>query len=754
MLRRNYPPENNPFSKPLTQQYGGLRTARDTTMLYTNEQAQRRFEDVPLERSIDFRNHVEKLRLEREAENRKTGGARPPAEADVREQPVPSPFRTSERRWVVALDSGHRDKRLYPDASSFRMFLERVYENVASIELVSIEFPNADSTISLRNNTIAWVNEEDEDIGFPVYRVNLSPATFNTSEALASAMDVALNARPIYRRAGKGTPHRFVIDLTSAGDLVSITSILPISVGNNPITTTANSNVVSLYMEDHGFRTGENVYISGVMGYVGGILSTDMVGFFTVGVIDKDTVTFVTQNPATTSMTGGGPYVYVGKGAPFKLLFGSVDKNLSGILGFPEEDSAEFVNDRSDGPLTSIVLPDKTVTGVQPSIAVIPGQRTQIVCPNHRLLRGERVRLIDVYLKPNIYTDLNPEGIFDVLQVLSPDVFTIDWYSYEVVNVTRGCVGTQIMQLTFPPLDLEKAAANPLLWKKRFNRITKIDEWAPPGWADLGVRFTTLFPHGRRAGDSVNVSGTNCVPIMDGVHVVQYADEDTMVVSGPALNREGYKGILADDYSFTLYGVDATGGFTSADINGRNFIVRDVIDENNFTFSTNSGFAVSSTSGGGRAVRISSKIHGFRPTQTNGLGSIGLAFRPVNLAGNTYCFLTLPMFGRHSTMLYTGPVKNILAKLLLTDTPGNFIFNSAVASPMVFDGGALQRMNELDFLWVDPFGDTLSFSGMEWSCTLAITCKTQTDDRNYQSSVVMLPPLSDNRDPLNIRRAV
>ena len=93
-------------------------------------------------------------------------------------------------------------------------------------------------------------------------------------------------------------------------------------------------------------------------------------------------------------------------------------------------------------------------------------------------------------------------------------------------------------------------------------------------------------------------------------------------------------------------------------------------------------------------------------------------------------------------MLFTGGVKNIFAKLLLTDAPGNFIFNSAVASPLRFTPSPLQRLQEIDFLWVDRYGYTLTFAGLEWSCTIAITCRVQQDDRNYQPSVVVLPAMN------------
>ena len=347
--------------------------------------------------------------------------------------------------------------------------------------------------------------------------------------------------------------------------------------------------------------------------------------------------------------------------------------------------------------------------------------------------------LINVHLLPNIYDETNLTGEFTVMSVRSPDIFTIAWATERVEDLSQATVGTRLLQLSFPPITSAQLARNPQTYKHRFNRVTRIERAATSG-NPLRVRVTTLFPHGRLDGDTVVLSQTNTDPSIDGAYKVIPESEDALLITVPsALMSAGYRGILATDHQFVLYGVKAVVGFLASDLNGIPFEVRDVVDENNIVFSARSGFAVTTSSGGGENLRISSRLHGFRGTQTNSITRDGLAFRPINLSGGNYCFLTVPSFGMYSTMLNTGPVKDILAKLLLTDAPGNFIFNSAVAAPLVFSEGAMQRLYELDFQWVDARGDLLSFSGMEWSCTLAVTCKVQVDDRNYQSSVVFLP---------------
>ena len=698
------------------------------------------YQDVPQERALDFRRYMEKKKERTPLrDGSKLGGQ------DTKQAPEPSePYlgETSEKTWLVAVDSEHRDASSYPDAAEFKIFLGRTFENVVSVELMSIEFPNADTTVGLRNNVITWINEEDEDLGFPVYKVTIPPGTYTTAQDLTSAMEAKLNSPKNLRRAGEpGSPaHRFLVDLGITTDVVSLTSIIPLAASTNPFSTTDGSNVITVKSEFHGFKEGDTVHISGAYGFVGGINADEMNDYFTVTVVDTDTFTFKVASSAASDATGGGPFVGIGKLAPFKLLFGETERNIASVLGYAPENSAEFVNQVfDDESLTTIVLPDST-SGVIQTISVIPGYPTRVICPSHKLMVGDRVRLYNTDLLPNIYDANNPDGEFDVIQISSPDVFAIDWETVSVVSVGTAYVGTRIMQLTFPTITPDYLEEYPGAYQKRFNRVTRIEPIPSVNPAVFLARITTLFSHGLHTGDQVTLGATNSVPSADGNYTVTFLEDDAFQVSlaGP-ISAIGYRGTIGLNHEFRLYGAKAMGGFQASDINGMPFKVRDIIDENNILFTLRSGFSSSAMTGGGENLRISSALHGFAGTQTNSVSRDERPFRPVNLAGSNYCFLTVPSFGRFSSMLYTGVVKNIFAKLLLTDAPGNFIFNSAVATPLRFQPGVLQRLQEIDFAWVDRYGDTLTFAGLEWSCTIAVTCKVQLDNRNYQPSVIILP---------------
>ena len=75
-----------------------------------------------------------------------------------------------ERASIVAIDSRDRDLINYPYVNDFKVFLGRIFRNVKSIELVSMEVANTEGVIREGvNDKIYWINSEDADLGFPIY---------------------------------------------------------------------------------------------------------------------------------------------------------------------------------------------------------------------------------------------------------------------------------------------------------------------------------------------------------------------------------------------------------------------------------------------------------------------------------------------------------------------------------------------------------------------------------------------------------
>ncbi len=76
----------------------------------------------------------------------------------------------------------------------------------------------------------------------------------------------------------------------------------------DPFRTTTGSDVVEVTHVAHGFATGQSVTISG-SNATGGISAGELVGTFTITVIDDNRYSFTTTSAATSSIDGGGPAV-------------------------------------------------------------------------------------------------------------------------------------------------------------------------------------------------------------------------------------------------------------------------------------------------------------------------------------------------------------------------------------------------------------------------------------------------------------
>lgn len=176
------------------------------------------------------------------------------------------------------------------------------------------------------------------------------------------------------------------------------------------------------------------------------------------------------------------------------------------------------------------------------------------------------------------------------------------------------------------------------------------------------------------------------------------------------------------------------GGFSVSDLNRSKFTIRDIISNNQFSFTTTRGFANvnSDQNGGGSKGRINSKIHGFSGNQDNSPG--GVLNKNINLAGESHCFLCCPNLGQ-SDFTSTGPVKDIFAKVQLTASPGFQQYQGHVESaPRVFDTGSLANLNLFHFMVKSPKNILLDFQQLNYSMTLEITEEISVNPQNNLSS--------------------
>jgi len=726
---------------PVTNVAGGNAMFTQDDLLFANEFVPDNFADVPEDRASSFKTYWEQNNQKQEKRNQIAAVAKMnepvhqllPDRKDVYTRNLPPQSvlppgpaleyipnsQSREIKRKVFIDSKDRDKTLYPDASDFTISWGRSIQNVKRIQLISLEFPNVVPSVTPSNNMLYWQNQEDISLDpvLPTYSAVISTGSY----MLTSLQDELTAKLKVLKRHGgvvlpDGTNpvrHLFIVETNQETDYIGFTSIIAQPVANNPVVTIAGSSTVTFKQKSHGYDDGETVHIIGVMGIVGGLPASELNGKYKIKKLDDDRFSFEIQAVAISSTSGGGTLVKSGREAPFQFMFGSNQNTIADIMGFPVENSSVDINQQD--PITS---------GIKFITAVIPGDPfTKIVCPDHRLQTGDKIRLWNFNVSPSVYMDEKHKGVFEVYAVPSPDVFMIKYSTLLVTDISNAFVGTQIFDMYFPG--------------HGFNRITEIVQ---TGYNQVLV--TTLFDHGYDIKSTIRISGTNCVPNIDGFYGVTPVDNDSFIIKSAdltkplAITSPGFKGILAPDYVFYLYNVTPFGGFTATDLNNVPFQVRDIIDADNFTFVGNYGFSNKAETGGGGGVRINSKLHGWRGTQSNSPN--GVLYKPIQLSGDNYAYMCVPGLNSDS-MITTSPVKDVFAKLFITAVPGVVIFNQFDSSPIDMPK-PIPILGELRFQVKTADNYLVSFNGLDYSFGLEIISEEQVDVNNEVSSYALPPP--------------
>lgn len=725
----------------LTKTQGGNAMYSQTDLLFANEFVQQDFTEIDKDKSDNFRKYREK-KNEEVSKKKKIAAVKSINEPVLLNLPSreeryannipslqpsvqgPGEAKGGKSKWIemkrkIFIDSKDRNKILYPDAADFVISWGRSLQNVKTMKLVSLEFPNVVPAVSVYNNALHHINIEDAELepAFPTYSTYVNTGSYNYS-SLQTEFTARLKANK--RRGGtldaNGLPplrHLFIVEINQETDYVGFTSIVPQAAGNNPIITTGGQSTVFFKQENHGYEDQERIHIIGVMGIIGGLQAADLNGAYIITKLNNDRFSFEVNAVAQSTQTGGGTLTKTGREAPFQFMFGINPNPIADIIGFPVENSSVTIPEMH--PLTSNI---KMITDV------IPGRVfSEIVCPNHGMLPGDRIFLNNFHVSPSVYENDRYKGIFQVYAVPSPDVFTIRYFIEHVSDVTNAFVGTQTFSMYYPG--------------HGFNRITDIQQIGP----NL-VQITTLFDHGFDEKSTVRLSKTNCSPNVDGFYKVTPIDSDSFAISSAdptnalTLIRPGFRGILTSDHVFYLYNVKPVGGFTASDLNNVPFTIREIIDADNFTFSGNYGFSKYAETGGGPDVRINSKLHGWRGTQSNTMN--GELYKPIKLSGDNYAFMCIPGLNSDS-ISNSGPVKDIFAKVFISAVPGVTIFNEFDASPIDFPR-PIPLLNELRFVITSPDNHAISFGGLDYSFGLEVTEMVQVDENNEQNSTRLAPP--------------
>lgn len=726
----------------LTNDAGGIATFSDSQMLYMNQFVNDDFSEVPEDRNTAFARYIAQKRgQERRQTQIAVANARktplvpnivytksgPTVPDKVGLPPGPANDVSVDKKWklrkrLVVINSKRRDMVSYPNIADFKMYLGRSFSNVVELELKNLIVPNVDQAINESCNKFYWINKEDIDLGYPVYCAVFNHGSYNVA-TIQTEMESKLNTPNIKRRNGTSSlPHYYIITLKSDSDYVSFTSILAKLAPRDCIQTFQGTGVIRVnFDQPHGFIDNERIHIINVIGIVGGIQSTNINGAYNINVLDSLSFTFEIAQTATESAQGGGSRIRVGREAEWQLLAGEYTDSIVDRLGFRSENSS--VNIPIANPLTSVTKP---ITGI------IVGQPTKIICRDHGLVVGDAIYLHNTYLNPSVYENEKSRGAFIVSAVPTPDVFEIPFASQRISDITQAYVGTRLINVNFP--------------NHGFNHIVDIQQ------SGTGiVEVTTQFNHNIDVATGVLISGSNCVPSIDGFYKTPYVtvlgpDVFQIQFSAP-LTASGFKGILTTDHRFYLYGVEPFGGFQASALNNSPFHVREIIDADHFTFVTNVGYSDKTESGGGSSVRINSKLHGWGGTQDNSPN--GILYKPINLSGNNYAYLCMPNIPG-DLMLNVDRVSSVVGMAYLTTNPGYVIFDRFLTEPIRFDP-PLPSLGDIHFQFRSPDNYLLEFNGLEWSGTLSITELVPVNENDDSSSTGLL---GSSADATNVTRNI
>ena len=336
---------------------------------------------------------------------------------------------------------------------------------------------------------------------------------------------------------------------------------------------------------------------------------------------------------------------------------------------------------------------------------IIIGVNTTILtCPNHKLQVGDYFKIQNILTTPNI-TNIS----LTVYSTPNSNTIVINnsLNTYDNTNILNGTayIGTGLFSLSFP--------------NHGFNKITSIQNTTgiPAGQTSGNLLIVqTQLPHNFTNNELIRITSTNTTPVIDGGYNITTISSDTFTIpySYPLISPGSY-GIIGYDQNFYLYSSTDIGGITSTDINNKSFTIRDIIDDNNFTFYNTNTYATSSEIGGGNNLYISSLLHGFNGQQTNTKNN--MLNRSINLQGENYAFLCCPQL---STMMNTGNVKDIFARITLDESPGTMVF-SFLSNPKVFNTTPLNLLSELEFSILNHDGTEYEFNDLDYSFTLEIT---------------------------------
>lgn len=200
--------------------------------------------------------------------------------------PIPSRATVVEFDEPLYLTSGEEYAIVIMSESiNYNLYISEMYDYVVGSRENKVSRQPALGSLFLSQNSFSWSPDQSKDLMFELDR-----AEFSTSGAL-----VLENA-----------------------------NLPKVTLNTDPIETTSGSTSVKIYHQGHGFSLNDNVVISGVANDIGGILSSELNGTFSVTSVNWDgytiNVTTATSTQDIMSGLGGGDTVVASQQAYYDVF--------------------------------------------------------------------------------------------------------------------------------------------------------------------------------------------------------------------------------------------------------------------------------------------------------------------------------------------------------------------------------------------------------------------------------------------------
>jgi hypothetical protein len=260
----------------------------------------------------------------------------------------------------------------YPDPNKYNIDLGRVFHDVVSAKLVSLEFPNSEqaikSIVGRSNNKIYWNDIDDGDL---LYSIEVPTGNYTPQNLETLLESLFFDTARINSGENIGatyTPNHFVqVNIDTNTDITTFESFKefvlsePIDEVSPDISQDAGQDnnppdtlyVLTIKHPGHGFATpGKTITISGAIAHLGIPLNTINAQHIVTEIVDSDT--YKIQLPRTNLSdtridTKGGGNVTILIPDLFRMRFDQPD-TLGQVLGFRNPGDSNSIT-----PFTTIV---------------------------------------------------------------------------------------------------------------------------------------------------------------------------------------------------------------------------------------------------------------------------------------------------------------------------------------------------------------------------------------------------------------